>query len=144
MPDEEKSEEDSKVEESEDNSPSADEKYCKNCGDIIAKEAEICPECGVRQHSGDKQNINVNVENQNQNIQSQGSQPMTSNKSKTMAAILAIFLGGFGVHKLYLGQPVRAILFFLFSWTGITFLIGVVQGIAYLLMSEQKFAQKFG
>jgi len=26
-----------------------DEKYCSNCGDIVALEAEICPSCGVRQ-----------------------------------------------------------------------------------------------
>lgn len=26
------------------------EKYCSNCGDPIASEAEICPSCGVRQH----------------------------------------------------------------------------------------------
>lgn len=26
-----------------------DEAYCRNCGSVIAAEAEICPECGVRQ-----------------------------------------------------------------------------------------------
>jgi len=29
--------------------PSADEMYCTECGEIIKKQAEICPECGVRQ-----------------------------------------------------------------------------------------------
>ena len=127
--------------------PAVDEKYCKNCGEIIDDKAEICPECGVRQHeTGKGQEINVNVENQNnnQNIQSQGNQPVTSNKSRLLAAVLAIFLGGFGVHKFYLGQPGRGILFLAFSWTGIPFLVAIIQGIGYLLMSEQKFAQKFG
>ncbi len=27
----------------------ADEAYCSSCGEIIKKEAEICPKCGVRQ-----------------------------------------------------------------------------------------------
>jgi hypothetical protein len=27
----------------------ADEKFCRTCGEIIKKEAEICPKCGVRQ-----------------------------------------------------------------------------------------------
>lgn len=28
-----------------------DEMYCRSCGEIIKKEAEICPECGVRNES---------------------------------------------------------------------------------------------
>lgn len=26
-----------------------DEAFCRNCGDVISAQAEICPECGVRQ-----------------------------------------------------------------------------------------------
>lgn len=26
-----------------------DEKFCRACGEVIKKEAEICPKCGVRQ-----------------------------------------------------------------------------------------------
>lgn len=29
--------------------PAHDEAYCVECGEIIKKQAEICPECGVRQ-----------------------------------------------------------------------------------------------
>lgn len=29
-------------------SKGADEKYCESCGEIVKKEAEICPNCGVR------------------------------------------------------------------------------------------------
>lgn len=29
--------------------PALDEAYCTSCGEIIKEEAEICPECGVRQ-----------------------------------------------------------------------------------------------
>lgn len=136
------------VEEESSDSLDSDEKYCKKCGEIIDEEAEICPECGVRQKekNRDKQNINVNVENSNQNIQSQNGnqQPIQSNKSRILAAILAIFLGGFGVHKFYLGQAGRGFLFLIFFWTWIPALIGFIQGISYLLMSEQRFAQKFG
>ncbi len=31
----------------------ADEVYCTSCGEVIKEEAEICPECGVRQFSGE-------------------------------------------------------------------------------------------
>jgi hypothetical protein len=29
--------------------PGPDEAYCADCGEVIKKEAEVCPECGVRQ-----------------------------------------------------------------------------------------------
>lgn len=29
--------------------PAPDECYCTSCGDIIKEEAELCPNCGVRQ-----------------------------------------------------------------------------------------------
>lgn len=33
-------------------SKGADEKYCSSCGSIIKKQAELCPECGVRNAPG--------------------------------------------------------------------------------------------
>lgn len=32
---------------------SADEKHCVSCGSVIQEEAEICPDCGVRQDSSE-------------------------------------------------------------------------------------------
>ena len=38
----------------------SEEAYCSNCGSVISAEAEICPDCGVRQHSaGDEKNSAV-------------------------------------------------------------------------------------
>jgi uncharacterized membrane protein YvbJ len=46
---------------------SADEKYCSHCGEIIKKEAEICPKCGVRQkYSINYQNLNNNSKKSNE------------------------------------------------------------------------------
>lgn len=33
--------------------PGPDEAYCADCGEVIKKEAEVCPECGVRQKPSD-------------------------------------------------------------------------------------------
>lgn len=65
-------------------------------------------------------------------------------KNKTVAALLALFLGGLGIHKFYLGQAVQGVIYLLFCWTGIPALIGFVEAVLYLLSSEEAFAQKYG
>ncbi len=65
-------------------------------------------------------------------------------KSKLAAGLLAIFLGDFGAHKFYLGKPGMGILYLLFFWTGIPAVIGVIEGILYLLQSEESFQEKHG
>ncbi len=64
-------------------------------------------------------------------------------KSKTTAAILALFFGGFGAHRFYLGQWIQGLLYFLFIWTFITPIIAVIECIVFLTMSEMKFNMKY-
>ncbi len=65
------------------------------------------------------------------------------NRNKIAAALLAIFLGGFGIHKFYLGRPGWGILYLLFCWTFIPALIGFIEGILYLVMSDESFEKKY-
>lgn len=65
-------------------------------------------------------------------------------KSKLASALLAIFLGDFGAHKFYLGRPGMGILYLLFFWTGIPAVIGIIEGIMYLLQSEESFQENHG
>jgi TM2 domain-containing membrane protein YozV len=44
-------------------------------------------------------------------------------KNPTTAVLLALFLGGLGIHKFYLGQNSQGILYLLFFWTYIPALI---------------------
>ena len=67
----------------------------------------------------------------------------TGDKSKVVAGILGILLGGFGIHKFYLGSIGKGILFLLFCWTGIPSLIGLIQGIIYLIEDEGKFHSRY-
>lgn len=64
-------------------------------------------------------------------------------KNKTTAGILGILLGGLGVHKFYLDQPGLGILYLLFCWTFIPAVIGLVEGIIYLTMTDQDFNAKY-
>lgn len=38
-------------------------------------------------------------------------------KDKWLYIILALLLGGFGIHKLYEGMPFKFIIYLVFSWT---------------------------
>lgn len=65
-------------------------------------------------------------------------------KDRTTAGLLAILLGNIGIHKFYLNQSGMGILYLLFSWTFIPGIIGLVEGIQYLTMTDQQFHQRFG
>lgn len=56
-------------------------------------------------------------------------------KSKTTATLLAFFLGGFGVHKFYLGQTGQGVLFLL---TGGLLGIGALVNFIQLLVKSQE------
>ena len=62
-----------------------------------------------------------------------------------MAAILlALFLGGFGVHKFYLGRVGAGVLYLIFCWTFIPSIIAFIEMIIYITMTDEAFAQKYG
>ncbi|HSJ36872.1 MAG TPA: TM2 domain-containing protein [Planococcus sp. (in: firmicutes)] len=69
---------------------------------------------------------------------------MIGMKNKLAAGLLAIFLGDFGAHKFYLGKPGVGLIYLLFFWTGIPAVIGIIEGIIYLLSSEEDFQRKHG
>lgn len=97
------------------------QQFCADCGNAISVNAEICPHCGVRQK-----------------LTPQGS------FSKISLVLLTFFLGGLGAHKLYLRRYIQAILYLLFSWTGIPALIAFIEFIVYLVASEDELARRYG
>jgi TM2 domain-containing membrane protein YozV len=64
-------------------------------------------------------------------------------KDKTTAGVLALMLGAFGVHKFYLGRMGAGISYALFSWTGIPFVLGLIEGVAYLSMTPERFNAEY-
>lgn len=63
-------------------------------------------------------------------------------KSKLVAGLLALILGGLGLHKFYLGSWGAGILYLLFIWTGIPILLAIIEGLRYLTMTDEVFAEK--
>ena len=65
-------------------------------------------------------------------------------KNRIVAALLAFFLGGFGVHKFYLGRIGWGIVYLIFFWTFIPAIIAFIEFIIYLCTSDEDFARKYG
>jgi len=107
-----------------------DEKFCSECGSIIKAKAEICPKCGVRQYAPPP-------------APSLGEVALNG-RNKLVTALLAIFLGGLGIHKFYLGQTGWGILYLVFCWTFVPALVGLIEGILFLVMSQEDFNRKYG
>jgi len=96
--------------------PAPGHKQCDSCGaDILAK-AEICPKCGVRQHS---------------------------HVSKAVLLLVTFFFGGLGAHKFYLGKWWQGALYLIFFWTWIPALIALVEFIVYCFTSEDRLNEKY-
>ena len=68
--------------------------------------------------------------------------PMWPVKSKITAGLLAIFLGGLGIHKFYLGKIGMGILYLIFCWTYIPAFIGFIEGIVYICSNDHNFQVK--
>lgn len=111
-------------------SKAPNQKFCSECGAVINAKAEICPKCGVRQ-SPPPPSICLDAVAPN-------------GRSKLAAALFAIFLGGIGVHKFYLGRIGWGIAYLLFCWTGIPAIVGVIEGIMLLVMRNEDFNRKYG
>ncbi len=63
-------------------------------------------------------------------------------KNRYIAALLAFFLGGLGVHKFYLGKW-TGVIYLLFCWTYIPSIIALIEGILYLTKGEEAFNEKY-
>lgn len=92
--------------------------FCRGCGKEIHESARSCPHCGAIQRGA-----------------GQG-------KSKIVAGILALFLGGLGIHRFYLGQW-WGIFYLLFVWTFIPPFIALIEAIVFFLTSDASWEQKY-
>jgi len=82
--------------------------------------------------------------------------PSSGSKNKLAAGLLAIFLGGLGIHKFYLGFTVPGLIYLLINTIGllitwilffipnfVLWVIALVEGIIYLTKSDEEFDQLY-
>lgn len=93
------------------------------------------------------QPINIVVQNTNtmeQNVGPvRGGLVRVASRNKWVAAALAFFLGGFGVHKFYLGQTGMGVVYLLFCWTFIPLLASLVETLMLVVADEREFDVRF-
>ena len=112
--------------------------FCKNCGAEIDPNAAICVKCGFQKGKGTKycQNCGAEVTEGAAACMNCGFALQTAvsgQKSKLVAGLLGIFLGGLGVHNFYLGYTGKAIAQILLSCIGIGEIWGLIEGILILV-----------
>ncbi|HET6583594.1 MAG TPA: TM2 domain-containing protein, partial [Nannocystaceae bacterium] len=64
-------------------------------------------------------------------------------KDKNTAAILALFMGGIGVHKFYLGRIGAGIIYLVFSLTFIPAVLGLIDFFVLALMDHDEFNRRY-
>lgn len=64
-------------------------------------------------------------------------------KNKRTTAILAFFLGSFGIHRFYLGQSGRGLFSIVFCLTFIPTIIGLIDFIVFMTMKDEVFNKKY-
>lgn len=95
--------------------------HCRECGKRISDTATACPKCGAKQYG----------------------RKGSGEKDRTTAALLALFLGGAGIHWFYLGNSKKGILYLIFVWTFIPAILALIDAIKFFCMSDAEFKSKY-
>ncbi|ELZ16990.1 TM2 domain-containing protein [Natrinema limicola] len=135
-------------------------KYCINCGEQIADDAEVCTNCGVNQTISLEGSYDERAENEKYCVECgtliakqaeicpdcgvrQPSVQGSTDSDKIAAGVLALLLGGLGAHKFYQGNMKLGVLYLCFFWTGIPAVLGLVEGILMLIADDTEYEEKY-
>lgn len=107
---------------------------CEYCGTVVAQQPQTPVQSAPQaaQVYVNYQQPVVNPERANWPI-----------KNKIVAGVLALLLGGLGIHKFYLGKTGKGILYLLFCWTYIPAFLGFIEGLIILCGNDENFQIKY-
>lgn len=121
----------------EDNSASGtDTVECPYCAERVQARAKKCRYCG--------ETIDVAMRKAEEALRVAATAYPRAPKSRGVAILLALLLGGVGAHKFYLGRLGWGVVYLLFCWTFIPAIIALIEAIIYLVTNEEDFHRKYG
>jgi TM2 domain-containing membrane protein YozV len=88
--------------------------FCTQCGSEVPAGNSFCEECGAEVATKESK-----------------TEAKYAGKSQTVAIVLAVFIGIFGIHRFYLGEMKKGVIYLIFSWTTITFFLGLYDAYKY-------------
>ena len=124
---------------------------CKCCGAEFDGGA-YCPVCGANNKAYIKEEKKEPVQEEKVFVEAEVSPEEVKEhekaynkikRSKTVAGLLAILLGGIGAHNFYLNRIGLGILAIIFCWTGIPALVGFIEGLIILVEDNKPFEEKY-
>ncbi|MBW2968817.1 TM2 domain-containing protein [Candidatus Woesearchaeota archaeon] len=65
-------------------------------------------------------------------------------KKKNTAGVLALFLGGLGVHRFYLDEAGWGLLYLFFCWTYIPTIVSFFEALWFFFCSDEAFEKRYG
>lgn len=117
---------------------------CPVCGDVTSSSSDLykvkCANCGNEYMPGNQVPPSFR-----RGVFDDG----PSGKSRGVAALLAFFLGCFGVHYFYLGKNTAGVIFLLVSFLSCGILatvieiLSIISGVLMLTASEEDFEEKY-
>lgn len=112
---------------------------CIECNREVSDRAAACPHCGAPVAVGFAGSATAPTVHAVQRVQ-----VVQIGKNRSTAVLLAIFLGGIGVHKFYLDRPGWGIIYLMFCWTFVPAVLGFIEGLLYLTLDDVQFQTKYG
>lgn len=105
--------------------------YCKQCGESVNPNQAICVKCGTKVGDGTTYCANCGkpVDSEASVCLSCGFAIKKENVNNMVLAIIALLLGGLGIHNFMMGENKKGIVKILLCWTGISSIIALVDAI---------------
>ncbi len=122
--------------------------FCPSCAAENPNEAQYCGGCGKALPKMEDEQAEAGASSQPASAASPApARPASTDSKKMVVGILAILLGGLGIHKFMLGYTMPGVIlllvgtvgFFVFGLGIVAWLVGLIEGIIYLTKSDEDF-----